>query len=409
MAFQSWIFFAFLIAVLAAYWTVVPSRYRPGFLLASGLACYAYYDELFGVGLILYVYLSHLIATQIERRTGKSKKFMLVLGILLGVGLLLFYKARLFFYELLLYLILPLGFRPVNLPLSINSFFLSKVAIPIGISYFTFRAIHYLIEVYRGKFRNVPLLDFSLYITFFPTIICGPIERFENFTKQRAADKRFDPGDLLEGSKRILIGFAKKLFIANTAYNMVTPFLFKPTELSTWQLWLMMHLYYLYIYVDFSGYSDIAIGISRLFGYRIMENFNWPILAKNIREFWQRWHISLSRWVMEYIYFALGGGRRSPVRVMLNLFVAMIIMGFWHGADWHHIIWGFYMGLGLVVFRTWDRFKKRTWPEGRPQKWYWDALGIFMTIQFMNFGWPLLAHKTDVAFLTMLKLLGVPL
>jgi alginate O-acetyltransferase complex protein AlgI len=295
----------------------------------------------------------------------------------------------------------------------------------LGISYFTFRAIHYLVEVNRGKFPAAGYFDFILYITFFPTILAGPIERFENFQPQKEAMAGFSQKEFFYGLGRIVQGLFKKLVLSATLYQMVTPYYgaVAPTGevvISTWQLWMLNNLYMLYLYLDFSGYSDIAIGTSRLFGYKIMENFNWPLLKPNVAKFWANWHISLTRWLQEYIYFTLGGNKKGLLPSILFAFITMGLFGLWHGSGsmgheglvsktiglMHYVMFGFYHAALIVIYRFWRKYKEKKFPDKKPSKTGY-VLGVILTYEAICLGFPLFLHPVTNAISIYAKIFGM--
>ncbi|MBZ0270631.1 hypothetical protein K8I61_01235 [bacterium] len=385
------------VAALAIYWSL-PERLRAGFFALFGVAFFVVMSPQGGIITVLFLWAVLTIQRLIlAAESDKGQKRILILGAIFTVLPMVIYKYR---FSLL-------GGVPglsivADLPL----------IVPVGISYFTFRALHLLIETRRGNVGRVSGLDFFYYIMFLPTVVAGPIERFGPFQEQRRAQKEFDADMFGEGLRRITIGLVKKLVLADMFFGLITTFL-KPgpnLTLSSGQLWLSLHFYYAYLYMDFSGYSDIAIGISRLFGFRIMENFNWPIFAWNIREFWRRWHISLTSWLTEYVYFGLGGNRKGETRAMLNTMITMMLIALWHGSVLlqHYFIWGIYLGLGLVFFRLWMRFKARFLPQfaGDPT-WWGRAIGIVLTIEYMNISWPIFLFDTRIAIVVYLKMFGI--
>jgi D-alanyl-lipoteichoic acid acyltransferase DltB (MBOAT superfamily) len=295
---------------------------------------------------------------------------------------------------------------------------LTKFGVPVGISYFSFRVIHYLVEVYRGNERRATALEFFLYVTFLPTMVSGPIHRFftirhedpqDSFGPQMRAEGGLPPfrfDDLSWGVWRILQGVVKKFVVADFFYKMCGPMLQPGLLLSTnwWQLWLAAHCWFFYLYIDFSGYSDIAIGIARLFGFRVMENFNWGLFAPNPRDFWRRWHISLTNWLMTYVYIPLGGSHKGEARTDVNAFLTIIAVALWHNVSFHMFLWGVAQGLVLVTFRHYDKWKQRRWPNRRPT-WWGKALGVFAMWNYMAILWPIFHHKTTIAVLYYAKMI----
>jgi len=266
----------------------------------------------------------------------KIDKMRLVIAIVLDIGLLFVYKY--------------LNFTAYNLGLPVPG-----IVLPIGISFFTFQMVSYMIDVYKGKVqpqRNI--LKCALYISFFPQLIAGPIVRYVDVESQ-INDRKENWDDFSDGLKRFTIGLGKKLLIANNcalAADAAFDTIKNGGEIGMAFAWLGAIAYTLQIYFDFSGYSDMAIGLGRMFGFKFLENFNYPYISKSITEFWRRWHISLGLWLRDYIYFPLGGSRVKKSRLFLNLFVVWILNGLWHGANWTFIAWGF----GHFVFLVLEKF-----------------------------------------------------
>lgn len=227
-----------------------------------------------------------------------------------------------------------------------------NVVLPMGISFYTFQSISYTIDVYRGRVAPTrSFLDFACYVTMFPQLVAGPIVRYVDVARQLIERKITEPL-FVAGVKRFIFGLGKKVLVANiVAVPADSIFALPPSELSFGVAWVGAICYTLQIYFDFSGYSDMAIGLGRMFGFRFPENFNYPYISRSIREFWQRWHISLSTWFRDYLYIPLGGNRVSPLRVYRNLFTVFLLCGFWHGAAWTFIIWGAYHGFFLALER----------------------------------------------------------
>lgn len=259
-----------------------------------------------------------------------------------------------------------------------------RLLIPLGISYFTFKLVHYAIEVGRGNIPEHPLSTFLLYIFLFPIYTAGPIERFDNFLRNR--DEHLTREAAAEGLTRIIYGLIKKFAIAEAV---ILPLLGRPSaaellgnldDFSTVRVWVHAGLFFSYSYLDFSAYSDVAIGASRLFGFRIIENFNFPFLARNINDFWQRWHMSLSGWCRTYVYMPTIGLTRNPY---LAIYATMGAIGLWHEGSLTWLCWGFYHATGIGIYGTWMRFRRRRgWlPRNTPPR---RALGTTLTMLFVS-------------------------
>jgi len=263
---------------------------------------------------------------------------------------------------------------------------LTPIHLPIGISFFTFQATSYLIDVYRKKVEpQKNLVDLSLYIALFPQLIAGPIVRYSDIARELTT-RKVNREDLAEGIQRFIFGLSKKVLLANPmAFTADKIFALPAAELSPGLAWLGAICYTFQIYFDFSGYSDMAIGLGRMFGFRFLENFNYPYISKSIQEFWQRWHISMSSWFRDYLYIPLGGNRCGPLRTYLNLVAVFLLCGLWHGASWNFICWGIFHGFFLVIERT---------IIGKGMQLIWAPLRHLITFIIIIVGWVLFRSDT---------------
>jgi alginate O-acetyltransferase complex protein AlgI len=264
-----------------------------------------------------------------------------------------------------------------------------QILVPLGISFFTFEFIHFLSDIYLKKIRpeSVNLADFTLFAFFYPTLVCGPIKRYQSFQEQTAALPSFEPEAFFQGAYRVVLGLAKKFIIADTV-GRLSACLATPETTGAGMLVLGAYAYAVKIYFDFAGYSDIAIGISRMFGYRVPENFDRPYLQPNIALFWRHWHMSLSNWIRDYLYIPLGGSRRGLPRTLINLVVAFTLCGLWHGAAWNFVAWGAWHGFGLAGYRLWQRFKGSAFSRDNMVT---RAISTLITFHFVTAGWILFA------------------
>lgn len=387
MIFTSWVYAGLLVLSVLLYW-LVPTVWRRWILLATGALFYAhsslpYLGLIIGLGAITYVTAWWLQRLGSEPAQAKLRKGIFALGILLNAGLLSYFK----YTRLILgtYNDLAHAWRgqPVHIP---------SILIPLGISFFVFEFIHFLTEVYLGKVEHMGKLDYAVFTLFFPSLVAGPIKRWQPFAEQSSRLAPFDTSMFAEGAERIIWGLGKKILIADLVGRLAEP-LADPSVHSRGAIWLAMYAYAIKIYADFSGYSDIAIGSALLFGYRLPENFNWPYLRRNISLFWRDWHISLSSWIRDYLFIPMGGSRVGAARTLFNLAFMMAVSGLWHGAGWNFVLWGLWHGFGLVVLNLWRKFVVPRWRE--PQH-PWGQRGIallstLVTFQFVCFGWVLFA------------------
>ena len=275
-----------------------------------------------------------------------------------------------------------------------------NIILPVGISFYTFQALSYSIDVYSKKFKPTrDIVAFFSFISFFPQLVAGPIERASNLLPQMLRERSFDYGIAVDGMRQMLWGFFKKLIIADGCAEVVNQ-LWANMESSTGLMLLIASLLFTFqIYTDFSGYSDIAIGCAKLFGFRLTTNFRVPYFSRNVREFWRRWHITLNAWFTQYVYFPLGGSRCSKWRTVLNTVIVFALSGLWHGADWTFVLWGLYLGLlfiPLILFKS--RRYKDTAAHGRLLPTGSEFLSILVTFLLINFGWVLFRAPNVAAF-----------
>ena len=346
MVFSSTIFlFYFLPFFLITYW-LTPQKFRNLSALIWSLAFYAWGAPKFVFVLLGSVIIDFFLAKKIYASEGGLRKRYLVFSLILNVGLLFYFKYANFFVENVNVLLENIGLTGVHW---------TKLALPIGISFFTFQKISYIVDVFRKK--NEPLekiSDLALYIILFPQLIAGPIVRYSEIKEQlqnRVAQMNID--NLLNGIFRFSIGLAKKMLIANQMGELADIIFEIPNDsLTMGQAWLGSLAYAFQIYFDFSGYSDMAIGLGLMMGFRFPENFNAPYISQSITEFWRRWHITLSNWMRDYLYIPLGGNRvKTKRRLYFNLWVVFLISGFWHGAAWTFVVWGIFHGAFLILDR----------------------------------------------------------
>ncbi|MGA1976277.1 MAG: MBOAT family O-acyltransferase [Bacteroidales bacterium] len=282
-----------------------------------------------------------------------------------------------------------------------TSFNVSNIILPVGISFFTFQSLSYTIDMYRGKMKPVRnIIDFGFYVSFFPQLIAGPINRASEFIPQIYT--RFSLSKREFGQALFLIckGLIKKIIISDfIAVNFVDRVFDLPSVYSGFENLMAVYGYGLQIYCDFSGYTDIAIGLGLLMGFRLPVNFNSPYKAANISDFWRRWHISLSRWLKDYLYISLGGNRKGKIRTYFNLFVTMLLGGLWHGAALRFIIWGGLHGIGLVINKIWNLIFGSRFKPGRLGR----AVSVFITFNFISFCWIFFRAPDMAGVMTMLR------
>lgn len=363
MVFNSVEFFFFFTAFFLLYWFVFKKqRIQNGFILAGSYFFYAWWDWRFLFLLAGTSLVNFIIGKAIDKTDDEKKKnIFLYIGLLAGLGSLLFFKYYNFFVISFTEAFTLFGAR-LN-PHTLN------LILPLGISFYTFRSISYLLDIYNEKIK--PATDFvifSSYISFFPTLLAGPIDRAKTFIPQLEKERVFKYDQAAEGLRQILWGLFKKIVIADSC-AVTTDAIFGQYQSSTGStLVLGAFMYIIQVYADFSGYSDMAIGFSRLLGFNITKNFNYPFFSQNIAEFWQRWHISLTTWMTEYVYTPLSFIFRSLKKTgtILAILINFILVGLWHGANWTFVVFGFLQGCYFIpLVLTGSLTKKRTIAEGR--------------------------------------------
>jgi alginate O-acetyltransferase complex protein AlgI len=346
MVFSSPLFlFLFLPVILAVYFLLPRLPLRNFWLLLASLLFYTWGEPDFILLLLGSTVVNYGFGRWLDHSEESIRRKQIVAAaIMVNVGLLAFFKYA------------GLAVVTLNLPLhffGLGSLPVPQITLPIGISFFTFHALSYVIDIYRRKWRAArDPREVALYIFFFPQLTAGPILRWNAIAPQ-LSQRLSGSAIFAEGIRRFAGGLAKKMMIANTlALPADQIFALPPNEISAGTAWFGILCYTLQIYFDFSGYSDMAVGLGKMFGFEFIENFQFPYTAQSIRDFWRRWHISLSTWFRDYVYLPLGGNRVSPVRNHLNLVVVFFLCGLWHGASWTFVAWGLYHGLFLVLERT---------------------------------------------------------
>ena len=343
MVFSSLIFLSSFLPIFLIIYYISPRRYKNAFALLSSLFFFAWGAPKIVFFLIIFSFLDYRISLLFKRfeEHPQESKWLMAVSILANISSLGYFKYSNFFVHELNNLLSVLGQQP---------FQWTEIVLPIGISFFTFQKISYVIDVYRGTTEPANCFnDFLLYVALFPQLIAGPIIRYHDVNKQ-IKFRTHSESLFLNGVERFSVGLGKKLLIANAMGEIADKvFSIQATSLPVLYTWLGAICYSYQIYFDFSGYSDMAIGLGRMIGFRYQENFNMPYISSNITEFWKRWHISLTSWMREYLYIPLGGNRRSTIRTYLNLWIVFLISGIWHGAQWTFLAWGAYHGFFLTI------------------------------------------------------------
>ena len=337
MVFSSLVFISVFLPVVFILYTVIPGRKLKNVLLIiASLLFYAYGEPVYVLVMICSVIFNYIFGL-FSTDKNKYNKIVLIISIIFNLGALAVFKYLGFFVSSLNDII---GF---SIPIP-------NIELPIGISFFTFQALSYVIDVYRGEVSPQKNLGkVMLYISFFPQLIAGPIIKYHDIEKQ--IDNRQQTIDLVvNGFRRFIVGLSKKVLIANTMATVVDSiYSTNQSEVNILTAWVGAIGYTMQIYFDFSGYSDMAIGLGKMFGFEFKENFNYPYISTSVKEFWRRWHISLSTWFKEYLYIPLGGNRKGKGRTCLNKIIVFFCTGLWHGANWTFVIWGLYHGIFLLI------------------------------------------------------------
>lgn len=342
MLFNSIIFLIFFVIVTTLYY-VLPHRFRWFMLLAASCVFYSYFVPIYILILFFTIIIDYIAGIQIEKAQGPRRKLFLVMSLVANIGILAVFKYYNFIIDNLNFVTDAVGLQNSHLPYL-------GILLPIGLSFHTFQAMSYTIEVYRGNYpaeRNFGI--YSLYVMFYPQLVAGPIERPQNVLYQFYEKHEFDFVQVVTGIQRILWGLFKKVVVSDLLGTYVNSIYNSHEQHTGFTLLFATYAFAFQIYCDFSGYSDMALGTAQTMGFRLMENFHLPYFSKSITEFWRRWHISLSTWLRDYLYISLGGNRNGKFMQYRNQMLTMVIGGLWHGASWNFVIWGFLNGLYLGI------------------------------------------------------------
>lgn len=413
MIFNTWTFGLFLLLFFCIYWFVLKPEWRPAGLVIGGIIFYTNYFPAYTpliLGLSLFVYGSGILIQKYRLQHPCSGFKTPFVALWISVTTCILFLGY-FKYLKLLISTLNDGFALCRLN---KSFAVPQILVPLGLSFFIFEFIHYLVDCYHGRIKKPSLTEFLTFSMFFPTLVAGPIKRFQPFIKQLRENLQFKPEFLTSGTRRIIIGLAKKILVADLIGYYALPLInfSKNPGVGALTLWLATYAYAIKIYYDFSGYSDIAIGCSKLLGFEVPENFNKPYLKQNIGAFWHSWHMSLSSWLRDYIYMPVGQklmpsiGKKSPLLLAaICQMITMGICGLWHGAYWNFLVWGLYHGAGLTIHKAYSdinmKIKRQKIITGTNkllfdtnsksrtsiENIFFKPFYIFLTFQFVSIGW----------------------
>ncbi len=343
MVFSSSLFLLYFFPVFIIAYLITPVKFKNYTLLIASVLFYAWGAPKFIFVLFAVLVIDYYLGNRIYESAGRKRKLYLLISIIINVGMLLYFKYSNFFVE---------NLNEVLYLFNIENVMWTKVVLPIGISFFTFQELSYTIDIYRDEHKPLKkFTDYMLFIFMFSHLIAGPIVTYHILAKD-IVDRRHQLNNdyRLLGLYRFIIGLAKKVLIANVLGEVADDiFKLQPTEMNSTTAWLGITAYTFQLYFDFSGYSDMAIGIGKFMGFNFPENFNSPYISQSITEFWKRWHMTLSSWMKNYLYIPLGGNKVSVSRMFLNLWIVFLISGFWHGAEWTFIVWGAYHGFFIVL------------------------------------------------------------
>lgn len=399
MVFSSDAFLFLYLPISLILYFISPLKWRNAMLFLVSLVFYGWEKPVYLVIMLFSITVNYFFGylTDKLRDDPKKKKRTLVVAVIINLSVLGFFKYADFILENLALIPIFSFIEPIG------------VSLPIGISFYTFQSMSYVIDVYRGDSPvQKKYVNFGAYVAMFPQLIAGPIVRYSDVDRE-LNDRQITLDDSADGARRFVIGLAKKVLLADTAGALWEQIRDIPRgETSVLLLWLGITLYACQIYFDFSGYSDMGIGLGKILGFRFPENFNYPYISKSITEFWRRWHMTLSTWFREYVYIPLGGNRRGTGRMIFNLFVVWALTGLWHGASWNFLIWGLYYFVLLVIEKMFLSKILEKLPS---------AVSHIYTLVLVLFGWLIFYFKTDLGgfsafssyFCGMIGALDIPL
>ncbi|MBJ6108273.1 MBOAT family protein [Hymenobacter sp. BT523] len=376
MLFNSIQFLIFFVVVTTTYF-LIPHRFRWFLLLAASCVFYAAFIPIYLLILFGTIVIDYIAGIQIEKAEGARRKSFLILSLVANIGVLAVFKYYNFFID-------NINFLLQQSHVAADGLDYLRIALPIGLSFHTFQAMSYTIEVYRGNVpaeRNFGI--YALYVMFYPQLVAGPIERPQAVIHQFYEEKHFDFERVIVGLERILWGLFKKVVVSDLLGIYVNSIYNHHESNTGLTLLVATYGFAFQIYCDFSGYSDIALGTAQVMGFKLMENFNLPYFSKSVTEFWRRWHISLSSWLRDYLYISLGGNRKGTVKTYRNLMLTMLLGGLWHGASWNFVIWGFLNGAYLSLEKMFGVDVKSGSKYSLPYK----LLRIFITFHLICFTW----------------------
>ncbi|MBX9667910.1 MAG: hypothetical protein K2X93_09845 [Candidatus Obscuribacterales bacterium] len=400
MLFNSLQYLVFLPVVFLTYW-VLPQKLRVPLLLVASYVFYMSWKPIYGL-LIFGLTLGNFLLVPFIAKSVDRKK--LWLGIVVAANLI---TLAIFKYAYFAVGTIKSGLSVAGIDWREPHL---HIILPLGISFFVFEFIHYAVDVYRGKPLVKSFINFSLFASFFPTQIAGPIKRYQDFIPQLDIKSKFKWEYVDEGMQLILMGLAKKVLLADNLALVAQAGFTHPEQFSAVDLWLITYAFAFQIFFDFAGYTDVARGSALLFGYKVPINFNLPYIASNVADFWHRWHISLSTWLRDYLFIPLGGSRGSRWLTNRNLFITMALGGLWHGAAMHFLVWGVYQGVMLIVHREYQNVLERIGvSKSVIQSKVYHAISVIVTFHVVCVGWVFFrADTATIAWKMLAKMAQVP-
>jgi alginate O-acetyltransferase complex protein AlgI len=385
MLFNSLEFAFFLPIVFILYWFITNHslKLQNSLLLASSYLFYGWWDYRFLFLLMFSTFLDYFTGLQMEQsKNEKKKKLWFWLSITVNLGFLAFFKYYNFFIESFIDLLSSFGIKPQIWTL--------QIILPVGISFYTFHGMSYVIDIYKGRIKATRnIIDYGVFVSFFPLLVAGPIERATHLLPQIQQKRKFDYALAVDGLRQILWGLFKKMVIADNCAVYANEVFNNYQNQSGSTLLLGSIFFSIQIYGDFSGYSDIALGVAKLFGMELLRNFAFPYFSRDIAEFWRKWHMSLSSWFRDYVYIPLGGSKGTAIVRLRNTFIIFLLSGFWHGANWTFIAWGFINALYFIPLLLWDRNRMHTniVSEGKTYPSFKEFIQIVSTFGLITLAW----------------------
>ena len=387
MLFNSFEFLIFLSTVFILYWFVFNKnlRVQNSLIVISSYVFYSFWDYRFLSLIILSTIIDFSIGLNIPKyKSNKVRKLLLWSSVIFNVSVLGFFKYYNFFIDSWIDLFNLVGYE-------IKSVWTLNIILPVGISFYTFQTISYIIDIYKGKIKPTEdFISFAFFVSYFPQLVAGPIERATNLLPQITRKREFKYEQGVQGLRLILLGMLKKVVIADSLAPIVDDIFSNYQDFDGGVLWLGAVYFAFQIYCDFSGYSDIAIGTSKLFGFEIMSNFKFPYFSRNIGEFWRRWHISLSTWFRDYLYIPLGGSQKGRLVSIRNIVIIFLVSGFWHGASWTFIFWGLFHSLLFIpsfLLKTNRKYTASIIGENTKLPSFWEFLQVVTTFLLVTIAW----------------------